>query len=124
MEDVDCRVAVPVVGCAAFRALPLPDMKILHLRVLMPASGADLAAGKEPRHSHNRASVPLGLVLQHSDEFTPSSIADRACQLVITYHSLDIKIFDCDHLVFVNESSTPEGFLYREGVQSQAFPGI
>ena len=86
-------------------ALPLSNAEVLHLRVLIPASGTNLTAGVEGGYTHNSASIPLSLIFQHSKEVAPTSVADIMSQLVVAHHPLDIEVFDCDHLVFANESS-------------------
>ena len=86
-------------------ALPLSDTEILYLRVLIPASGTNLTTGVEGGHSHHGAFIPPRLIFQHSEEVPPASITDLMGQLMVAHHPLDIEVFDCDHLVFANESS-------------------
>jgi hypothetical protein len=83
---------------------PPPDVQreLIHRE---SAVGAPLRAGEETIDLHEVPAVPLGFVLQLSDELSPSNVADPSRQFPIPNHSSNIEIFDHDRLVFTNESS-------------------
>lgn len=81
-EDVFGCVHVTVVTGAAVRARPCPDLETGHaLRPgLRPAMGADLSARIIPVDGYELASVPFGLVFEHSTELRPSGVHDASVQ--------------------------------------------
>ncbi len=50
------------------------------------------------------SSVPLALVVQLTNELTPSDITDSFCEAVIFDHVLDSQTLHADHLVFVDDA--------------------
>lgn len=81
-EDVFGCVQIPVMGCSAVRARPCPDFETGHaLRPgLRPAVGAVLRARIIPVDGYELASVPFGLVFEHSTELRPSGVHDAPVQ--------------------------------------------
>ena len=62
-QNIDRRVDIPVVLCSAGWADPYPDAQIFHIRVLMPAAAAHLAAGEKCADLHDLLVLPSGLIL-------------------------------------------------------------
>jgi len=73
-KDVDSGVEVPIVGSAALRALPLPNIQIFNNFVPEAAAVADLRGREPSSDTDDGPPIPFSLVLQHIQEHSPTSV--------------------------------------------------
>src|SRR5690348_11529481 len=69
----------------------------------MPTDRTPLGTGIPAIDRYEGASVPGGLVLQLSEQFSPAYVGDGFRQAVILQHVLDGQRLDTDHLVLADE---------------------
>ena len=104
-QNVNGSVFVAVVNRVTRRTFPFPDAKVLNLFVPVSAAGTGLAALIECRYTNYCTTVPIGFVLQHIKERRPRNTGNSSCKFMITKHSLYIKVFDADGLIFTHQHS-------------------
>ena len=90
-------------GASAHGAGPMSYAEVFDLFVLKSTISAGLAAGEESRDLHNYSASPCGFVFQLPAEFTPGSIRNTFCQMVVPQHSLHIEVFHTDDLVLIHQ---------------------
>jgi hypothetical protein len=107
-QDVTCRVFVPFVDYSTFRTYPLPDRERQRLNDV-PAVKTPLAGREEPVNLDQFFSIPLALVLQHSDERSETGIGDRAGKAVVLDHAAHVQILSDDGIETAHKAGS--GFL-------------
>ena len=85
-EAEDGGVKVAVMGSAATRARPLPDIQVLCIFVPEAAAVADLGGREPSSDTDDCPPIPFSLVIQHPNKFTPRNITDRPCKIMIFHH--------------------------------------
>jgi len=90
--------------CTAHRAVPLPDIQ-WQLFYNMSTVSAPFGARKPAIDFNQFSTIPLALVDQLSNQFTPTSIADSLGKFMILDHIFDSQIFNYYRLVFTNQLS-------------------
>ena len=90
-QNIGRRITIPVVMRSAHRAGPLPDREVFHIRVLVPAVTAQLAAWKECANLNNLLVLPSRFIFQLSAELAPRSICDGLGQGMVSHHPLNIE---------------------------------
>ena len=81
----------------------MPHIEVFNLFVLISAAGTGLAAWIECWYFDNYSSCPTGFVIKLSEEFSPSSIKDAFFKVVIANHTLNVKVFYTNDLVFFHQ---------------------
>jgi len=114
-ENILCGINVSVVMRSTFWTVPFPDIKRQFIDNVTAVSTA-LRTGKPSVNLHQCPTVPLALVFQLTNQFTPTSIGDRLCKLVILQHVFHGQILDGNRLVFTHQSSCQ--------LVKQIFPGV
>lgn len=104
-QNVNGSVFVTVMNRVTRRAFPLTEAEILNSHILIAAATACLAAWIECRYTNYCTTVPIGFVLQHTKERRPRNTGNGSCKFMITKHSLYIKVFDADGLIFTHQHS-------------------
>ena len=103
MFQVDCRVNIPVVGCAATGASPRSDRQRQFL-YLMTTGGTGFARWKEAVDDHQPLPLAFQFVRQEPPELAPASINNAACQAMVFNHVVHRQVFQNDSLVFACQS--------------------
>ena len=90
----------------AFAARTSP-FTITEPQVLLHASArtTGLATRIEPVNLDDGSTVPLGFVLQLTDQFVPATVGYRSCETMVLHHVLRGERFHADDLVLVNQLS-------------------
>jgi hypothetical protein len=102
-KDVDSGIEVPIVGSAALRALPLPDIQVFNNFVPEATAVADLRRREPSSDTDDGSSIPISLVRQHVQEHSPSSVVLGLGK--VAFGDLPyIQVLDCNRLVLANES--------------------
>ena len=102
-QNVVCRIEIPVVPDAAFRADPFTHIKRKFFHNML-AVIARFTRWIPTINFDEGSSVPLALIFQLADKLTPSHITDRFCQAVIFDHVLDSQTLHANHLIFVHNA--------------------
>lgn len=103
-KNVLCCIEIPVMAGATFSAIPFTDRQ-RQLSYCVTTVRATLGAGEPLVNFDKLAPIPCGLVLQLSDQFTPTTIANGSRQFVVSYHSLHMQILNRNHLIFAYQLS-------------------
>ena len=75
------------------RTLPLPDVQ-WHFIDNMPTVSAPFRAWKPAVDLNQFSSIPLAFVSKLSNQFAPTSIADRECEFMVLHHVSDSQILN------------------------------
>src|SRR3954467_4940199 len=119
-SDIDGRIDVAVVVCAAVGARPLPVAKAEC--VTGRTAGAAGPGGRvEAIDPDQLAPVPQGLVAQQANELCPPGVGDRAGMQPGAQHAFDRKRLDADRLVFTDQTG---GEFVQEVLPGMAHGGM
>lgn len=103
-QQVEARVDVAVVVCAARGTRPLADVQPL-LAAVLAAARTDLGRG-EPRVGLDQLPpVEFTFIFELSDELAPSGVPDRFRQAAMLHHLPRLQRLDHDDLVLVDDAS-------------------
>lgn len=102
-QNVNGSVFIAVMNRVTRRAFPLTDAEVLNSHILIAAATACLTAWIECRYTNYCTTVPIGFILQHAKERRPRNAGNSSCKFMITKHSLYIKVFDTDGLIFTHQ---------------------
>lgn len=101
--DIQRGVLIAVMRFPTVRARPEPDGEILHFTMLEYTVVTKLT-GREMRADFaDQSAVPVGLVLQLTDEFTPSGVTDTQGQSAVLHHAGGFEVFRADDLVLPDQ---------------------
>ena len=103
-ENILCGIDISVVVRPTFRAIPLSDIKRQFINNVTAASTA-FRAGKPSVNFNQRPTVPLALVFQLTNQFTPASISNGCTELSVLQHIPHRQILNSNRLVFAYQSS-------------------
>lgn len=87
----------------AIRACPFTQAEMLHVFVLMPATGAELARGEGLADLHDSLAVPIGFIFQHSMKLRPAHLGDGLTQFAVLLHVLHLQGFNSDDVVVFDD---------------------
>jgi hypothetical protein len=103
-QDILCRIDVPVMVSATWRAVPFPNIQGQPLNDMTTMATA-LRTGEPLINFDQGAAIPLSLIFQLSHQFAPPSIADGQSQLTVFDHIFHGQRFHGDCLIFTNQPS-------------------
>jgi hypothetical protein len=103
-ENIVGGIDVSVVVCPTFRAIPLSDIKRQFINNVTAVPTA-FRTRKPTVNFYQCSTVPLALVLQLTNQLTPTSVGDVLSQLVVLHHILHRQVLDSKRLVFTYQSS-------------------
>lgn len=81
----------------------MPHIEVFDLFVLISTARTSLAAWIKGWYFDNHSPCPTGFVIKLSEEFSPSSIRNAFCKVVIANHTLYIEVFYTNDLVFFHQ---------------------
>ena len=96
-QNIMCRVIVPIVDYSAFGTSPFTNRQRQGFYNVSTIK-APLTGRKESVDFNQFLSVPLALVLQHTNERAETSIADRTGKTMVLYHTANVQIFGCNEI--------------------------
>ena len=88
-QNILCRILVTVVGCLAFRAIPLADVKRQALYYVSAAT-TPLARREETVDLDQRLAIPAALIRQHLSKCAETCIGNALGKVVILNHASHI----------------------------------
>jgi hypothetical protein len=89
---------------STFRTFPLSNIQ-RHLIYDMPTIPAPFSTWKPVLYLNQLSPIPLTFVSELSNQFTPTSIANRKREFMVLDHIFDSQILNYDRLVFTNQLS-------------------
>lgn len=95
--NVQCGVVIPVMGCAALRALPSPDVQ-RQLCKHMSATVAAFTAWVERVDFDQFLAIPGAFVVHHTGKHAHSCISDASGKLMVCHHAPDVQVLHVDHI--------------------------
>lgn len=103
-ENIICGINVSVMVGSTLWTIPFPDIKRQFINNVTTVS-TTLRTGKPSVNLNQCPTVPLALVFQLTNQFTPACISNRLSQLMVFHHALHRQIFDSNRLIFAYQSS-------------------
>lgn len=91
------RVDIPIMASLAVGTRPFPNRE-RHSLLMAPAVTADLTGRYPAIHHDDLAPSPRGFVFDLTAKFAHAHIGNRASQMVILQHSLDVQVFQGDDI--------------------------
>lgn len=100
--DIDCRIYVPVMVCAALWAIPFSNVEA-ETGQNVAAAMASLGRGEEAVHKPQLPAVSLTFVCEHLTELPERSIGDRFGETMVFDHTSHVQVFDADSVVSTHQ---------------------
>lgn len=103
-ENIIGGIDISVVMRSTLWTIPFPNIKRQFIDNATAIS-TTFRTGKPTVNFNQRSTVPLALVLQLTNQLTPTGIGNGLCQFVVFHHILHYQVLDRNRLVFTYQSS-------------------
>lgn len=100
--DIFCCIFIPVVMSAAFRTVPLTNVKRKRFDN-MPAARTHFTGWKESIYRFQFFAIPITFIRDLTSEHTESNIENRTGETMISCHTSHIQVLDANSVILSNQ---------------------
>lgn len=102
VQDIDCRVDIPVVDGSANGTLPLTDGQRQFIQNIS-TTVTSLAGREEAIHLMDVGAIPITFVFEHPSKRSPTRRSNGFCQPVVLDHATHVQVLHANQSVITNK---------------------